>query len=265
MSHITRLVELYDEGGVHEVARGVCDWLYWQVGIRLPVQPGYETVTTARSEATFRTTTRAERNRYRTLMREEAVIVDMQDRLAPEHVLWDVGANTGLYTCLMEPLVRRVVAFEPVESNYERLVENAHHNRLVNINLCHVGLGRQLEMCGFSAELGSGGSYVGPDQEAIHLADAEDVIHTCEVPPPDVLKVDVEGAELAVLEGLGRYIDGVDLIYLEVHHGRLDVFDDTIDGLEDYLWSSGFEWDVINRRGDDNEHWRCVRVAEVAP
>ena len=266
MSHVARLVELYDEGGLTEVRRGIHDFVRFDVLGRLPVIPGYATVRTRRSEATFRVTTRSEQQRYRTLMREESVLVDLERHLHPKHVLWDVGANTGLYTCLMAPHVRRVVAFEPVERNYVRLVQNVEYNQLTNVDTNWIGLGREKTEHRFVVdETGHGGSYVQDGGgEEIPLVNAAGQISRVGLPAPDILKVDVEGAELAVLEGLGDYIGGVDLIYLEVHHDRLEAFDDTVDELEDYLWSSGFRWDVINRRGVNNAHWRCTRVEGVS-
>jgi len=40
------------------------------------------------------------------------------------------------------------------------------------------------------------------------------------VPAPDVLKIDVEGHESAVLDGLGDYLNRVEAVLVEVHEAK---------------------------------------------
>lgn len=58
------------------------------------------------------------------------------------------------------------------------------------------------------------------------------------LPTPDVLKIDVEGAEMAVLNGCDEVLDRCRLVYCETHG-------DDADAVRDQLLEHGFEVDVV--------------------
>ena len=63
--------------------------------------------------------------RAQTFYTEEPATVAWLDRLTPEDVYWDIGANVGLYAIYAAKFRRcRTVAFEPESQNYALLVEN---------------------------------------------------------------------------------------------------------------------------------------------
>ena len=63
--------------------------------------------------------------RAQTFFTEEPHTVAWLDRLKPEDVYWDIGANVGLYAVYAAKFRRcRTVAFEPESQNYALLVEN---------------------------------------------------------------------------------------------------------------------------------------------
>jgi FkbM family methyltransferase len=63
--------------------------------------------------------------RAQTFFTEEPHTVAWLDRLKPEDVYWDIGANVGLYAVYAAKFCRcRTVAFEPESQNYALLVEN---------------------------------------------------------------------------------------------------------------------------------------------
>lgn len=63
--------------------------------------------------------------RAQTFHTEEPATVAWLDRLTPDDVYWDIGANVGLYAIYAAKFRRcRTVAFEPESQNYALLVDN---------------------------------------------------------------------------------------------------------------------------------------------
>jgi FkbM family methyltransferase len=151
--------------------------------------------------------------------------------LSPGAVVWDVGANIGYYTKLFSAQVGdegAVIAFEPFTKNFEKLTKNTH--TLNNIERRKVALGSK-NITGFgvigSDEIGATNSVTQCNNSAsgvqIEIVTGDSLINDG-VPLPDVIKIDVEGAELEVLAGLNKYLfrSQCSLIFIEVHFEQLD-------------------------------------------
>ncbi len=67
--------------------------------------------------------------RYKSLFTKEPETIDWLNQIQPGEVLWDIGANVGLYTVYAAVLRgARVWAFEPLASNYHVLNMNIELN-----------------------------------------------------------------------------------------------------------------------------------------
>jgi FkbM family methyltransferase len=143
----------------------------------------------------------------------------------------DVGANLGYYTISLANWVGPsglVVAFEPFPGNFAILEKNVHVNQLQNVVLessaisdCNDSL--QLIYEGkeqFSATPSVGGYAVEGGRESIQVPTRrlDDYIKTLGR-EPDFIKIDVEGQELAVLEGAHSTLATVKPILLVEIHG----------------------------------------------
>jgi FkbM family methyltransferase len=123
-------------------------------------------------------------------------------------VLWDVGANMGLYSWLFlsESADNTAILFEPDPDNLALIDRTIEDN----------GLGRALvKRCAVSDRVGD--AVFAVDSRTGHTGhlttmsiDANNVIQVPlvtldqmveEFPPPDILKIDVEGAEGSVMAG----------------------------------------------------------------
>lgn len=131
--------------------------------------------------------------------------------IRPGDVVWDVGANVGLYTTKFSELVGstgEVVAFEPVPSCYAELTQRARP--LGNVRAFNLALGKtpgSVEMNVASNPLGATHSLVSQNRQGggtlkVEVACGDEIRTRHGLRPPNVLKIDVEGFEEEVIEGL---------------------------------------------------------------
>ena len=142
-------------------------------------------------------------------------------------VLWDVGASVGPYSLIAAALGHQVVALEPFAPSYGHLWQNiwlnSKHGSVVALPF---GLSSQdtppsrIIRCS-SAAPGSASHGSGDFEQVFLFTSADDLADR--VPPPNHVKIDVDGAELGVIEG-GRVLwKQVDSIMVE---SEVPVIDD---------------------------------------
>lgn len=132
----------------------------------------------------------------------------------------DVGANSGLYSIFYSKLVGeegRVYAFEPDSTTYSFLIENLALNECKNVSTYNCALSNKesiVEMVSYNPEdlnlklQGDSFKYMrevfnareatGSGMQAYKLDDLEEIRNVSKI---DYIKIDVEGAELLVLQG----------------------------------------------------------------
>ena len=74
---------------------------------------------------------------------EENVLKIFLDKIKPEDIIYDIGANIGLYTLPAALKLRgtgRVIAFEPVPMWFNQLKDNLSLNSIQNVDVYNVGL-----------------------------------------------------------------------------------------------------------------------------
>ena len=130
-------------------------------------------------------------------------------RVPRDAVVWDVGANIGIYSVLLAAAAPdgRVEAFEPVPTTHQRLLRNLATNGVANVTPHFVALSDS----NGTAQMAIHADAHGCDQIGEVEVDAEAI----EVPTltgdrflldgdgrdPDVVKVDIEGHEPQFLAG----------------------------------------------------------------
>jgi FkbM family methyltransferase len=131
--------------------------------------------------------------------------------LRPGMTFWDIGAHIGEYTLLASRRVGktgRVEAFEPHPAMFEFLSQNTALNRLNNAVLHRVAVSSQTSNAEFSIHPDASLSYLQPTgvtSKGVRPISAatislDDFYKSCGN-VPDLIKVDVEGAELLVMTG----------------------------------------------------------------
>jgi FkbM family methyltransferase len=136
--------------------------------------------------------------------------------------VYDVGAYHGILTLFFATRAARVVAYEPNQVNRARLIENLRLNHLPNAQVRGLALGEEARSATLSYDpLMPGGGRVdgtGELSQCIEITTLDQDIAANSLPAPDLIKIDIEGFELAALLGaretLARHHPA---LFLEMH------------------------------------------------
>ncbi|MDY7099651.1 MAG: FkbM family methyltransferase [Actinomycetota bacterium] len=133
--------------------------------------------------------------------------------LRPGSTFYDVGSNVGFFSLVAARAIGpegKVIAFEPLEANADCIRENARRNGFTNVEIVPVAVGSRTGPAELLLARHPGGAALaGRDVPPDHVGTVEVVSTTLDslvdsgqLPPPDVVKIDVEGAESDVLAGM---------------------------------------------------------------
>ncbi|MEM7203764.1 MAG: FkbM family methyltransferase [Planctomycetota bacterium] len=140
----------------------------------------------------------------------------------PDSVCLDIGANVGLYTLLFARRGRHVYAFEPLPRNVRFLTKLVAINRLANVTVLPAAVMSRTCLTSFATGDNNALGKVDPDGAQPVVAVSCDEFVTELGVAPSVLKIDVEGAELAVFDGARRtFAEHRPALLLSVHGAYL--------------------------------------------
>lgn len=177
-------------------------------------------------------------NKFRadTFSSKEPETLDWIDAIPRDSVVWDVGANVGLYCCYAAKARGcRVFAFEPSVFNLEALARNIFLNQLIDqITVVPLPLSDVLAVSNLSltstewgAAMSTFGQSFGHDGEPIRkvfefstigltMVDAVDLL---KIPDPEYIKIDVDGIEHLILKGGVPVLRRVKSVLVEINDG----------------------------------------------
>lgn len=195
---------------------------------------------------------------------EETEII--KNQLEQADLLVDIGANTGLYTCMARSMGKHVVAIEPHYQNLRVLYRNIRENNWNDIEVWPIGLAADSSVVTLygsntGASVVKGWAEIPPSwNQTISVNTLDQVLGDRFSGQRLVIKVDVEGAEFGVLQGapntLQRTPKPVWLVEVTLtlnHPGTNKDFLNTFDA----FWKRGYEV----RTGDREQ--RLVTRADV--
>lgn len=145
----------------------------------------------------------------------------------PGNSVLDIGANVGFYSILASRKVGssgRVYAFEPVERNIRFLNRHIEINKATNVTVVDAACGREAGEAEFFAgpnpAMGSL-QKVGGESFRVRIITIDEFV-AAENISPDVIKIDVEGAELDVIIGAEQTLRrSRPVIFLSTHSPEL--------------------------------------------
>jgi len=137
-------------------------------------------------------------------------------------VVYDIGANVGFYTLLATELVGetgKVFAFEPLPENFKYLKEHIEINGYKNISPFEVAVSDKNGFAFFGGVIDrSQGRLLDEGKIKVGTVTIDDLVDSGKLQIPNVIKIDVEGAEFSVLEGAFSTIKKYNpAIFLAIH------------------------------------------------
>lgn len=204
--------------------------------------------------------------------------------LRPGDSFVDVGANSGFFTLLASHRVGptgRVSSFEPVPSMRKRLLDNVALNAMSNISVHDVAVSNAEGVLplfegpeghkGISSLRHIDNSAATIEVKTVPLDTFRDTVSTVRL-----VKVDVEGAEQLVLEGMANILkEDRPYIVIEITDDYLQAFGHGAIRLANYLTEMGYRMYAIRTEGlvpmradeaaDDNQFnalFACVPVPD---
>ncbi len=183
-------------------------------------------------------------------------------------VLWDIGANVGLYSCFAaKSRGCRVFAFEPSVFNLEMLARNTHLNgvtQLVTLIPLPLSNGLGLSTLNMSSTewggaLSTFGESYGHDGRPLHKQfefstlglSMDQVVALLQIPQPLYIKMDVDGIEHLILAGGADVLRGVEAVLIEIN----DAFQQQSEQSRQLLSAAGF-------RLKDKRRWDAMTGSE---
>ncbi len=212
---------------------------------------------------------------------EREVLDLMLKFLTPGDVVYDVGANIGIHSILLAKALGergKVVAFEPEKQSYLHLLENLSLNSVIGVQCIQKALGeksgegqlfvRDGVTCPRLSEPPSGAMGGEITRETVEIANGDRLVCDENLPVPRAVKIDVEGHEFAVLQGLRGTLaqPACELVCCEIHPHLLPA-GVTEEGIRKFLVSLGFSRiQKLARERDDNFFFIARRdLASIRP
>lgn len=169
-----------------------------------------------------------------------------------KNCVFDVGAYIGLGALPMASVLApggRVYAFEAAEANHRYLTKHLMLNRIVNVQLVDAVIGAEdLPAARFFEESrpSTRNSIVGKDGNTRflmvhHRQLSLDSVARTRVLSPDVIRIDVGGGELAVLEGAREILErDKPIVFLSVYPGQLEALGSNAEALHSLIADLGY-------------------------
>jgi FkbM family methyltransferase len=181
---------------------------------------------------------------------ESHVVIENEiNKLHEGDVFVDVGANAGYFSFLASRKVGqtgRVYSFEPSAREYLRLAHGKELNKAQNVVLFNSALSEKVDVLSFEInDYHTGLNHISQNGQAsshVELVLSLTLDMIIEKQKIDLLKIDVEGAELKVLKGCRGLLasKSIGKLIVEITPKFLESFGDSKSDLISYLESFGY-------------------------
>ena len=147
-------------------------------------------------------------------------------RIMPGSVVYDIGGNVGFYTLLASVLVGdsgKVISFEPLPRNIYYLKEHIRINQIRNVTVFDAAVSNEEGSVHFDERPNpSMGKITSTGALTVKTVVLDKLYQNQQIAAPDYMKIDVEGAELAVLLGAKSILETLHpTIFLATHGSKV--------------------------------------------
>ena len=172
------------------------------------------------------------RKRAMTFATKEPDTVKWIEELLPDDIVWDIGANIGIYTIPIAMMAAKVMAFEPHPANYLELANNILLNGTQNAVPFAVALARKTEITKLYMSGNHPGVAMNTIGEGYHGTAPPTNLPAIPVMAmsgyqvegqfglkfPTAIKLDVDGIEFDVLRGLPLFHCRTLIVEVDITH-----------------------------------------------
>ena len=186
---------------------------------------------------------------YNALVSESNYVEKFIQNLDEETVVVDVGGHHGFYSVLGSYFTdETVTVFEIDKNNLNHLQRNVELNES-NVEIISKAVSDSVGRENFNME-GTGLSSIGESGDIVKTTTLDSELQV----EPDIIKIDVEGAELKVLKGAENTIDNFrPVIFIEIHkRDRLKSFDHEPEDVKNILQEHGYKLDCLQEGNYDD-------------
>jgi FkbM family methyltransferase len=250
-------------------------WNFWSFGHRAPREndkkyPRVNVLEAFGREYRFKCYSAKEVRRVKRLFTKEPGTIDwLVKTLRPDDVFYDVGANVGVYSIFAGHQMGesgRVYAFEPHLANVASLLANCEVNELrgrvhvIAIPLSnkdgfghfhYFSLDHSLSQSQFGRTVVDGEPFQPVTSEIKYGCRIDTLIEQGLAPPPTLIKIDVDGLE-------GEIVEGMEVLLHSPRAPRsvqIELAEDTAEGITARMRAAGYA--LVSR------HWSASRQEEI--
>ena len=167
-------------------------------------------------------------------------------------IVMDIGASIGYYTILAAKRARKVYAFEPLPFAYKRLIENININHYNNVEAIQLGISDKSSIKTLHVpKVGITGSTYSKMVTSNRVIDVDIKtipLDSLEV-QPNLIKIDVEGAEVDVLKGMTNILNKGTTIICEVHKPLIEALGYKTIDIDTIMYKHGYNTYLIQEDG----------------
>ena len=144
-------------------------------------------------------------------------------KIMENDIVIDIGAHIGLFTLYASQFCKKgkILCFEPVEENYDLLLENIQINNLVNVTTFNKAISNEKKITRiYLSEDQAAHSFYneGPNFIEVESISLKEVIDSNKISECNLLKLDCEGAEYDILRAFpDEYFKTIMKICMEYH------------------------------------------------
>lgn len=197
---------------------------------------------------------------------EERFLNDMLSELNQDDVFFDIGANLGIFSCFASSIVSEghVVAFEPYPPNVAQLTQNLSYNaNESDYDVLDVALSDSRGTVNFSSPDNDPGNQTANiipagDSIEVETVAGDELLDDDTIQSPTVIKIDVEGAEPLVFDGLEHTLNDSScrLLYCEIHlptecRPSVEDYDESKESMLRRISEFGFDIVYSETRGNE--------------
>lgn len=232
------------------------------------VSSEFATVQLPKGQIRFVTPNWLTRYRAQTFFTKEPETLEWISGFEPDEILWDIGANVGLYSVYAASKGVNVYAFEPSALNIESLTRNVMINEyegeiiVMPFALTESDGISTLFMSRENFRAGGAHNSIGEplDQYGELLSQPLEIrtlslsVDSCveilNIEMPSHLKIDVDGCELQVLKGARETLKHVKSVLIEVYPQNISSGE-----IANILRESGLQWQQTDLIQSANQIW----------